>query len=262
MALKFRKVNSLRNKRPRRKTMKKSNIVRIVKKTIQRSQETKFVSAQYTFSAFNSTITSPADIIAIMPQIFQGAGQDQRIGNSIKPVAIIVRGYVTYYPASSTGNLDARMLGARLFCFQDKAVRSQANSDVNYNLLNLGGVSTNYTGTAMNWITPHNNDQFTFFADKKMRILKPYGYTNNVSPSTTTSITGMDNSMFHPFTIKIPASKMPSKLSFDQTDSTAYPTNFNPKISLGYSDLLNAAADVATTQIALSFCITLYFKDS
>jgi len=251
---------------PRKLRAKKSSKVnaavkQYVSRTLSRSEETKMVSIEYSFSSFNSQILSPSDLITLMPQLSQGTAQNNRVGNTIRPVRIEVVGYITYYPAAATGNLDARMLGARLFCFQDKANRSYANSDLNYNLLNLGGSSTNYTGTALNWISPHNNDQFQFFADRKMTILKPYGYTNNAVPSTTNAITGMDKSMFHPFKIVLSKKHLPAVFKYDQTDSTTYPTNFNPKLALGYTDLLNASPDIATTQIAMSFVSTLFYKD-
>lgn len=255
-----------RSTAPRKFRAKKSSKVnaavkQYVSRTLSRSEETKFVSVQYSFSTFNSQILSPADLISIIPAIGQGTSQDARVGNTIRPVRMEITGFVTYYPAATAGNQDARMLGARLFCFQDKANRSNANTDLNYNLLSLGGNSFNYTGTAMNWVTPHNNDQFQFFADRKMTILKPFGYTNNAIPSSTVAITGMDKSLFHPFKIVLTKKHLPAVFKYDQTDSSSYPCNFNPKLALGYSDLLNAAADIATTQLAMSFCCTLYYKD-
>ena len=233
-----------------------------VNRVIRRNEETKISSNQYTLTAFNSSISTTGDLITLLPTVSVGTGQNDRIGNKIRPVRLEITGYVTYGTGSLGANQDARMLGARLFVFQDKATKSYANGIYNYHLLNLGGTSSTFTGTQMNWVSPHNNEQFKFFADKKMVIMKPFGYTNNATPSTSNAITGMDKSLFHPFKIVLTSKDLPAVLQYDQTDSLAYPTNFSPYISLGYCDLLGATADTSTTQLQMEFNATLYYKDA
>lgn len=262
------KKNAIRSFKPKRRTIRRSKSIKVnsavkqyVNRTISRSEETKIVSVQYAFSRFNSAISSPGDIITLMPQLGQGLTQDSRIGNTIRPLRMEITGYVCYDTAQTTNNADARMLGARLFIYQDKSNRAVENAVYNYNLITLGGTSFNYTGTAMNYISPNNKDQFTFFSDKKMIILKPYGFTNVTTPSSTVSLSSMDKSMFHPFKVVLNQKQLPAVLKYDQADNTSYPVNFNPKLALGYSDMLNASPDTTSTQIGLSFCCTLFYKD-
>lgn len=234
-----------------------------VNRLIRRNEETKFASVQYTLTQFNSGINSVADLITILPPVVQGLTQKDRIGNSIRPVRLVITGYVVYSALNFGALSDARMLGGRLFCFQDKSNRSYQNSSVqNFNLLDSGGNSNNFTGSAMNWVQPHNNDLFTFFADKKMKFLKPFGTTNNPVPSATTAITGMDNSLFHPFRIVLTQKQLPALFHYDQVDNLSYPTNFAPYLSLGYCDLLNSSPDTTTTQLSMQFNATLYYKDA
>jgi len=233
-----------------------------INRAIHRNEETKLSSNQYTLANFNGKIDSPGDLITLLPQVVAGTGQNNRIGSKIRPTRLEITGYVIYQAQNGNLNNDARMLGARLFCLQDKATRSYANAISNYNLLDLGGSSTEFQGTAMNWVSPHNKDQFIFYADRKMKVLKPYGYTNSSSPSSSVSITGMDSSMFHPFKIVLTQKQLPAVLTYDEVDSLAYPTNFSPVLALGYCDLLNNAADVTSTQLAMEFNATLYFKDA
>lgn len=232
-----------------------------VKKSISRNIETKMASDQFTITGFNSSITAQSDCIKVLPTVAQGQGQNSRIGSQIKPVKLVIKGYVIYN-ADALSN--ARMIGARLFCYSDRSISNYQvgiNSGNNLQLLELGGVPVQYTGTTMNYLSPHNSSLFKFYADKRMKILKPYGLTNALTPSASNEITGMSSSMFHPFTITIPASKMPSTLRFDETLS-GNPTNFAPYISVGYSDLLGFTADTTVTQIELCFCSTLYYKDA
>jgi len=246
----------------RKKQTKISKPVRsYVNRAIRRNEETKFASNQYGLTSFNSGINSTGDLIEILPHITLGAGQHHRIGNKIRPVRLEITGYVAFYTAGTTYN-DARMLGARLFCFQDKSSKSYTNGITNYQLLNLGGTSSDFTGTALNWVSPHNKEQFTFFADRKMKILKPFGITNQASPTSTTAITDMNSTLFHPFKIVLTQKHLPAVLQYDQTDSLNYPVNFSPYMALGYCDLLNFGADTTNSKICMEFNATLYYKDS
>lgn len=265
----FRKRNvKSRPKFTRRKWSKKTSrkvsapVKSYVNRVIRRNEETKFSTNQYGLTSFNSGISSSGDLITVLPQIVVGTGQNNRIGNKIRPVRLEITGYVIYYAAAIGTYNDARMLGARLFLFQDKTSKSYSNSINNYQLLNLGGSSANFTGTALNWVSPNNSQQFKFYADRKMKICKPFGLTNNTTPSSTNAITGMDPSMFHPFKIVLTEKDLPAVLIYDQTDDLAYPVNFSPYMALGYADLMNAAADTTTSQISMEFNATLYYKDA
>lgn len=260
------KKNVKRAYRPRKPRAKKSTKVPIalksyVDRSLSRNTETKFSSVTYTHTTFNSGINAVADIISILPQITLGTGQTNRIGHKISPVRLEITGYVTYTTDSYN---DARMLGGRLFVYQDKTLKSYANDSIqNFNLLNLGGTSSSFTGTAMNYISPHNTDLFKFFMDKKMVFLKPFGITNNTAtPSASTNITGMDKSLFQPFKLVLTKKHLPANLVYDTVDSASYPTNFAPKMALGYCDLLNYNPDTVPTQLGMEFCATLYYKDS
>lgn len=263
----YKRKNVKRAFRPRKRFSKKpvkvnAGVRSYVNRVISRNEETKFSSNQYSLTAFNSTISTNADLITLLPTVTVGTAQNDRIGNKIRPIRLEITGYVSYYTDALTSNTDAKMLGARLFCFQDKTTRSYANSIYNFNLLNLGGTSSNFTGTAMNWVSPHNKEQFIFFADRKMIIQKPFGTTNNSSPTTSNAITGMDKSLFHPFKIVLTKKHLPAIFQYDQADNLSYPTNFAPYMALGYCDLMGKSPDSTTNQLVMEFNSTLYYKDA
>lgn len=257
-----RKSSALRKRSYKKSTKISAPVRSYVNRAIRRNEETKFSSNQYSLTAFNSSISNSADLTIVLPTVSVGTGQNDRIGNKIRPIRLEITGYVCYYTNATTGNNDARMLGARLFCFQDKTTRSYANNIYNYHLLNLGGTSNTFTGTPLNWVSPHNSEQFTFYADKKMTIMKPWGLTNNSTPTVSNAITGMDKSMFHPFKIVLTQKQLPAVLNYDQTDSLGYPTNFAPYLALGYCDLMGVSPDSVTNQLVMEWNSTLYYKDA
>lgn len=254
----------------KKKTQKKSRDSSLVTQSqlyraMRRNVETKFATCQYTLTSFNSGISSVGDLLAVLPQIINGTAQNNRIGHSIRPLKLVIKGYICYNTdaqAASAGYLSAAMLGARLFLFQDKTNKSYANTVTSYALLDAGGVSTTFTGTAMQWLLPHNNDEFKFFADKRMKILKPFGYTNSATPTNSTDITSFNRSMFHPFNITLTDKHLPATLHFDDSLSVYYPANFSPFLALGYCDLLNKSPDVVNARLCMEFASTLYFEDA
>lgn len=254
-----RKTKTPKTKAPKKDAKVPLAVKNYVKKQNAKDEETKMASTEYSLSSFNSSISSSPDVIECLPNVSQGVAQNQRVGNKIKPVRLVIRGYIIYLTDQRT---DARLIGARLLCYQDKQIRCYTNTQLNYNLLNLGGTSNNYTGTAMNFITPHNNDNFKFYSDKKFKILKPFGLSNLAVPGSTVSLTEVNNTLMHPFIITLTEKDLPASLQYDVAESTVHPVNFAPKISLGYSDLLNFAPDSITLQIAMQFCATLYYKDA
>lgn len=77
---------------PKKSQVSKSEVKTIVKKTIQKTQETKNHIAHFTENA-GSTLTSPNSFFHIA-RIPQGTGAHQRIGDTIAPTYLDVRGQV------------------------------------------------------------------------------------------------------------------------------------------------------------------------
>lgn len=255
---------STKRKAYRKKAYNKNSLVTKTQlyRAIRRNVETKIASNSTGWITYNSSIGSAGDRLTLLPSIAQGTAQNQRIGNSIKPLKLVIRGYVAYNAQQSSANLDARMLGVRMFVYQDKIVKNYSNGINNWQLLDLGGTSGSFDGTPINFNAPHNNDMFIFYADKRFKILKPYGYTNTTTPSTTVTLSSVDNSMYHPFTITLTRKHLPSVLKFDATEDANFPINFAPYFSLGYCDLLNNSADAIITQVGASYVATLYYEDA
>lgn len=250
-------------RRPKKRAVKKRTpLAKLVKQIVMKQEETKFTTTTYSFTNFNSAINAVGDNIPVLPPLLNGTSQSGRIGSAVKPLKLVIRGYIAYKTDAYQG---ARMLGTRLFCYSDKSVSSYTvatSAGPNYRLLDVGGTTSNFTGSAMDYILPHNTDAFRWYADKKHTIMKPFGLTNTLSPTATGDITSMDKTMFRPFTIVIKGSKLPANLIYDDSLSTNQPVNFAPYLAVGYCDLLNYLPDTATTQIGMEWTSTLYYKDA
>lgn len=266
----FRK-NAKRSVLPRKRKLYKKKPLKVtpavksyVTRAIRRNVETKMASLTYTLTSFNGAITSVADIITVLPTVNQGTDTNNRIGQKVKPLKLVVRGYVVYNTddIAGTGLLDAKMLGGRLFLYQSKGNKNFNNSIYESNLLDLGNSTKQFGGTAMDWITPTNKNLFTFFKDKKFVVQKPYGTTNDSSPAHSTTINCMNRSLYTPFVFTLTQKELPAFFNYDDSLNLNYPVNFNPTMSLGYCDLLNKTPDTLTSQLQMEFISTLYYEDA
>lgn len=245
------------NKRPYKSKASTSLIKYEVNKIINRKIQTKKVTHALAFLAFNSGITSASEFYPLVPILSPGVGDNQRIGDSIEPVKIVVKGYITFLANSI---VSAEELISRMFIFQDKSVKSHNNvGQMNLKLIDSGAAPTIFNGSIYDTIYPHNTEHFSWYMDKRRSHMKPYGYTNSVS---TTQITSMNKTLVQFFSFTFTKKHLPAKLYYDSADLLAYPTNFNPVIALGYAYAQNNTPDVAETKLGMTYTSTLYYKDA
>lgn len=250
-----------RSTKPRRavkKYAKKRKTSVPIKRTIQRilanNIETKTVTYTLSPTDFNSGIGSN-EYYTILPPCPQGIGQTNRIGESIQPVKIVVNGYVNFRANSVQS---AQEIIARMFCFQDKSVKSwDLRTNMDLGLLDTGGSGSTFDGTLLNTCVPHNNDQFKFYLDKRHTFLKSFGYTNN--GVVTSAMTSMNSSLVWKFRLVLTKKDLPASLKYD---GSSWPVNFNPVIALGYAYAQNDSPDTISTQLTMSYASTLYYKDA
>jgi len=226
----------------------------VLYKAIHKNEETKMVCVEQAFSGYNSPISLNTEMNNILPSINNGTTQSDRIGDSIRPIRLVVKGYITY-TADTTAS--ASMIISRLLCFQQKGIRDNVNkSGLSTNLLQFGSTNTQFLGSLLDITRNQNTDLFTFYYDKTHTFLKPYGLIG-----TTTPIASMDKSLVKYFTIVLDQRHLPAVLKYSGSSST-YPSNFLPLLALGYAYAQNNTPDAVTTQLGMSYTSTLYFKDA
>ena len=150
--------------------------------------EIKQATTELTYTTFNSAINSTAEFYSVLPGIGNGVGSNQRIGDQIWPKRIEIRGYINY---NTNSYAEAALIIAHHFCFQPKNIRYQPQTatTAGIDLLTNGGSPSNFTGALLDITRPHNNEEYTFFSDKRHTFCKPFGQTNTSSPTYMTDIT-------------------------------------------------------------------------
>jgi len=232
----------------------------VLYKAIRKNVETKQATAELPFTYFNSAINSTAEYYTCLPGLGQGVGANQRLGDQIRPIKIVIRGYVNYATNAYT---EAALIIARHFVFQPKNVRyqPQTSTAAGIYLLTNGGNPSNFTGALLDITRPHNNEEFIFYQDKRRTFLKPWGITNNATPSVTTDITGMDRSLVQFFEITLTQKQIPAVLKYNASFDT-FPINFNPLMAMGYAYSTNAVPDLTNTKLGMSYSTTMFYEDA
>jgi len=212
---------------------------------------------------YTAGIVTSSDFRPILPVIAQGDGLNDRIGNQIKPKALIVKFTITATGAPTTNS--SEMIWGRLMVLQAKNCKytSQLISTVSANnLLDLGSAAIAYTGSPgdNNWRI--NRRQFTVTADKLLKIQRGFGTVpkaGNVVPYIGDAICVNPLSQ-HQVTVRIPC---PKTLKY-MDDAEVYPQNFAPFFAFGYNmpNQVNPGAGEIDYRVAISWTSHFTFEDA
>jgi len=235
-----------------------------VKKIVAGTQETKMVIAaprNYNtttnleqFTNFTSAITSTNECYALIPPVFQGSDDHQRVGNQIQPVSLTTKVNVTLVNGSASVYADIYFVTA-------KAVKSYGltNNVPTGQLLNDGqGANIPYDGTSFTSMLPVNKSEFTVLHKRRIKLQSALG-----DPNTALSGGGGASTSVFPysasFQVKIP---LPSKLVFEDNVKD-YPTNSFPFMMVGFcgTDTYGNTAPVSA-RIQVQAQSHLYYKDA
>lgn len=132
-------------------------------KAIRKNEETKMAYYETAYTRFNSGISSTDEYYYLLPNIASGNNASERIGDSIRPVKLVIRGVMSY--STNTNDINAHMVTSRLFCFQQKGVRDAPLKGLcSLNLLQNGAAGVNlFTGALLDITRPQNTDTFTYY---------------------------------------------------------------------------------------------------
>lgn len=181
-----------------------------VKKMVKGTEETKFHTAGIATnnnilgSGFNTTtgygFTSSSSII---PTIQQGVGQQQRIGNKIKPVGkLLVKGYVLALPVNTTTNAYINTpFTVRIVIWRQ---RQNQTSVSNTGILDSGvtGTGNDFDGSLYDLMTPFNKDKFEIGAVRTFQ-LQPCA---SAAGLTTENLSNYPVNKFFKMYVKLPSS--------------------------------------------------------
>ena len=208
------------------------------------------------FIGFNGPIGGVGDIYDLIPELAQGTGDHQRVGNVIQPTSLTVRGICSLQSNQAT----SQRCVVDIFILTSKMIKSQFNkSSILINrMLNQGnGNNTDYNGTTLNAMLPVNTTEFTVLKHRRLVLGKNENNPNSYVTTGTSQVASC--SYVKPFAFKV---TMPKKLTY-QTDAITVPSNYYPFMVIGwnYGDN-NGTSAGSSAGMFVQAQSHLYFKDA
>lgn len=240
----------------KKKTSKPSkSFEKKVQSVINKNAEDKTCFGSISNVYYNSGIDSQGDIKAVVPNMSQGTGDSQRIGDRVRAHHHVVKGCLQL--ASPQSVIAACRVAVRLMVVQPKAfssllsIQNNATTWLSY-LLKRGSITTNFQGTLQDLWTPINNDAITTYYDKRFYLSTAYS-------ATAAGYADLKDSIKF-FTIRF---RYKNKLlKYDSNiDGGLTPVDFNPVIIMGYTFLDGTAPSSISTYVSLSYDTVFTFQD-
>lgn len=264
-----------------------------VKKEIHKNIENKFVSIYADGEDHNSPISSSVagnDFYPLVPPVYEGTGQNQRLGKVIRPTGLYVKGQLQLaaeFNDIMLGNQQVyKPIVARVIIFRQKNVTSCYNSG-NVNLTSL--LKANFSavnGTAgsapAGWgaddspqpfhgyvhdlLIPVNKEQFDVAFDRKFTLV-PNLMENLTagSPSIQTEpgfVQPSVRSNYQEYSIKLPIHKV---LKFDENSAANWPIGTAWWVAVGYAYTDGTSPDQGVngySQLQHRAIATMYYEDA
>lgn len=249
-------------KKPKRKIIKVTKAVsapvakavrKIAKAAVKSQAETKFVTRLVEDNVQHNSQISAGDFQQLVPLITQGTDDWQRIGDSIRPTSLVVRGLLS---ADNTYTTTNRVMLVRVVIVSAKATKNltattslwtnYANTLLQPNL-DSGTQVVPFVGNQPELLYPVNRDQFIVHMDKVFKISP---CSNDAGEEENPASTRM-------WMKKI---KLPKKFTYDTGIDS--PNNFCPFMGIGYVYADGTGPDVLTTKIISTVTSRLTYKDT
>lgn len=263
----YRKARKYVTARKAVRKARKANFVRAVKSVISSQVEDKHahISTGNNLVLFNSGINSSGDMLQIIPNIAQGVGDYQRIGDKVIAKKLEVSGYVRLAINSevleqrSTSNVIVRMMVLsmknRNGLYAD-ALGAAANLA---SLLKKGGTTSGFTGVLGDINAKINTDWFTVHSDRKFYLTQDLLVQSGSAGISTMAADTRNIVKFFKLNIRC-KNKV---LRYDQgAASGLQPLNWAPFLVLGYSFLDGSAPDTVSTSVGLNYTTDFTYEDA
>lgn len=163
------------NKRRIKKMVPKKSLRAKVLSIVNNQRETKCAVRSDAATAVTKGMSNFADIGLLMPEIPQGTGSQQRIGNTITLTKLVIRGYyMVQFPNTS---YDGQRIQLRQFINSQKGTKNAYSISLGpvtggsaYNYNNLLEPSQAYGGSPADYMTPVNRTAFSCRRDRRWTL--------------------------------------------------------------------------------------------
>lgn len=230
-------------------------IRKAVEALIHKEAETKIKIFSSNYTSYNAMVNG-AEALRLFPQITNGTGGDQKIGNRIRLQRLSFRGVLSLTLNQTTSNnsrFGVRLTIMRLKKFDDWQA---ANTDLttNYNKL-LEGNLNGMDGTTVAFNTPLNLDYCTKVIDKKYYMTMPVVAAASQVMDAPVQSTRLIN-------FEIPHSRR--FVEFDENNSSTDPVDYPYFALISYCKLDGTALAPGTgeTIVQMQYTIKCEFEDA
>lgn len=239
-------------RRPRRAKKTRSNMSKtvkaIVKKEIARSNENKIVTQNgvantlpgNTYAEFVlPNANNGNQFRGLLPRMADGPEANQRVGNSITPKVLKVRGLLFFngtVPESYDYTVRMMVLTHKSQKNQDDltAVGTTYSGTVLWNSIGTSAGPTPYQGCDPYYNTlPINRRAWNVLSDKKYHLRKGPAVGSGGIPSQEETFMSPSRSV--PFELVLTQKQLPAKLLY-QSANADIPTNYAPILVMGWTD--------------------------
>lgn len=195
--------------------------------------------------SFNGSITSAGDLLQLFPEVYQGSADSERVGRRIRPVSLIVRGYVSW-DASFTAAFGP--VEATVFAIRTKRVDSATqlgSSETSF--LDEGGLGTQYDGSISRSLLPVLTENYELLGKVDAKI-SGQGSSGQVDQAQI---------LYKKFEMKLPV-----RHDWHYAGSGGYPDNWCGFITAGFvNPRVIVQGDLTYTPLKLSYTTTLKYTD-
>jgi len=256
------------SRKPSAKKVLRSNANKVFRKKVlsvikQRSENKEaYMSTGDTILTFPANTQTGLSLNSFnpVPNITRGTNEGERIGNSIKPHNLNIKGHLILKP-TGTGPYTARQsrIAVRMMVVCPKQFNNSSTGTLGTawyaQLLQKGNTTAYFTGKLSDLHAPINRSAITVYADKKF-----YLTTTQIAQVTASGYYHIDHQNATKFfNINIPVKK--SLLYDDNVSSGLQPVNFAPIILMGWTYLGGESASDGLQDIGISFDATLKYED-
>lgn len=214
-----------------------------VRSIVNKTEEIKMTTSNIAYrasvygSGFNTTASTGYNTASsIIPVLYQGSGQSQRVGNKVRPLSFYIRGNLVALPVNATTNTSQNMpFYVRIVVWKQTA-NSTGLSNIQFleDGITSGGVDFN--GYLDDLMIPFNKDRYTIGAVRTIK-LQPNSSSFTTNPENLSKF-----AVSKLFRMKV---KLPKSLNYN--DTALDPTNARWYLSAGIVNM--DGSTLAATQI-------------
>lgn len=234
--------------RKKRGAKKPCRVSKCVKKYVKRALHANVENKQIVVTNINQTITTVSaavpTFVSLIGQISQGNTSNTRVGNQVKCVKGIIRGYLNYLPYNVSTNPQSAPLWVKMWLVSPKAINTNVLSStvIATDFFDLGGAVGSFSGNMRDIIVPVNTEFWTVYATKTAKI----GFSSQATGGTPISTqTWYDNSPFTvPFTFNY-GKHLKQVLKFNDASPTCTNRSMFLILQAVYADGTNTAITAA-----------------